>query len=129
MNDDQVSRTIEELERALRRGEVEAIGEVERGLAREDPAFVRRFRGLCRAEAAMAIAVFGLLAAGAVLLTVGLATVSWPSWVAGVAAFLASFGVNHHHDRMVGRASPPLSPPGGGPASGGSGPRPAGSGW
>jgi hypothetical protein len=103
MDEDQVSRTIDELERSLRDGEIEAIGEVERALARDDPAFVRRFHGMCRAETAMVLAVFLLLATGTVLLTVGLATVSWPTWVAGVGAFLASFGVNHRHDRLLER--------------------------
>lgn len=100
MTNDQVSRTIEELERALTR---EAVEEVERGLARDDPEFVRRFRNHCRAEVATAMLVFLLLAAGAVFLTIGLATVSWPAWIAGALAFVGSFGVNSLHERAVER--------------------------
>lgn len=98
MTNDHVSRTIEELERALTR---EAIADVEHGLARDDPAFVRRFHHHCRVEMALAITVFLMLAIGAILLTVGLATLAWPAWVGGAAAFLGSFAVNALHERMV----------------------------
>jgi uncharacterized membrane protein YesL len=101
MTDDKVRRTIEELERALTR---EAIAEVERGLAHDDSEFVRRFRSRYRAEIVTALSVFLLLAAGAVLLTIGLATVSWPAWIAGILAFLGSFAVNALHDRSVQRS-------------------------
>jgi Protein of unknown function (DUF3040) len=98
MTDDEVRRTIDQLERALVR---DALEGVEQCLAHDDPAFVRRFHHRCRAEMASAIGVFLLLAVGAVLMTVGFATLSWPAWVAGVLAFLASFGVNAHHDRII----------------------------
>jgi Protein of unknown function (DUF3040) len=101
MTDDEVRRTIDELERALTR---EAIEEVEHGLARDDPAFVRRVRNHCRAEMATAMSVFLLLATGAVLMTVGLATPSWPTWLAGILAFLASFGANALHERTLHRS-------------------------
>jgi Protein of unknown function (DUF3040) len=98
MTDDQVSRTIDELERALAR---EVIAGVEQGLARDDPAFVRRFHNRCRTEFALAVLVFLLLATGAVFLAVGLATHSWPAWVGGVLAFRASFGANALHERTL----------------------------
>jgi hypothetical protein len=94
MDDEQVNREIEELERGLVR---DAIDDVERGLDRDDPDFVHRMRRLRRAELTNTLAVFMLLAVGAVLLTVGLATLSWPAWVAGGLAFLASFAVDHLH--------------------------------
>jgi Protein of unknown function (DUF3040) len=100
MNDDQVSRRIEELERALAQ---DAIEKVEHDLACDDPAFTKRFRALHRAEIATVLTVFVLLAAGAVLLTVGFATRSWPTWIAGVLAFLASFAVDEHHKHALRR--------------------------
>ena len=99
MDDDRVSHEIEELERALVR---DAIGEIADGLGREDPDFVRRVHRLERAEIMSALAVFLLLAVGAVLMTVGLATLSWPAWAAGGLAFVASFAVDHHHRHTVG---------------------------
>jgi hypothetical protein len=101
MTDDEVRRTIDELERALTR---QAIEEVERGLADDDPAFVRRVRKHCRIECATALAVFLLLATGAVMLTVGLATPSWPIWMGGIMAFLGSFAVNALHERTLQRS-------------------------
>jgi hypothetical protein len=98
MTDDDVRRAIDELEGALAR---EAIEEVERGLARDDPAFVRGIEDRWRVENAVLLAVGVLLAAGAVLLTVGLATFSWPVWVAGLLAFLGALAVNALHDRAV----------------------------
>lgn len=100
MNDDQVSRRIEELERALVRDTIE---EVELGLAHDDSAFVQRFRALRRAEMATVVAVFLLLASGTVLLTVGFATFSWPAWIAGVVAFLGAFAVDEHHKHALRR--------------------------
>jgi hypothetical protein len=73
-----------------------AIANIEQGLAQDDPTFVRRCRTIYRSEMATVITVFVLLAAGAVLLTVGAATTSWGLWVAGVVAFLASYGVDEH---------------------------------
>jgi hypothetical protein len=99
MDDDRVSREIEELERALVR---DAIDEIDDDLDREDPDFVQRMHRLERAEIVNALAVFLLLAVGAVLMTVGLATLSWPAWAAGGLAFVVSFAVDHHHRRMVG---------------------------
>ena len=94
MDDDQVKRTIEELERALAQ---DTILGFEQGLAHDDPAFMRRFRAVHRAEIATVITVFLCLASGTVLLTLGLATTSWPAWIGGLVAFAAAFAVDEHH--------------------------------
>jgi hypothetical protein len=88
MKDDQVSRAIEE---------------IEVGLAHDDPAFVRRVRALRRAEIGTVITVFLLLAAGTVLLTVGVATASSIAWGAGLLSFLASFVIDGHHKHALQR--------------------------
>jgi hypothetical protein len=98
MDDERVSREIEHLERGLIR---DAIDEVERGLEHDDPDFVKRIHSLRRAEITNVIAVMVLLAIGAVLLTVGFATLLWPTWVAGGLAFLASLAVDHHHNHTL----------------------------
>lgn len=77
-----------------------AINEIERGLIHDDPAFVGRLQALRRSEIATAIAVFALLASGAVLLTIGFATLSWMAWCAGLLAFAASFAVDEHHKHV-----------------------------
>lgn len=100
MDDDQVKRRIEELERALAQ---DTILGVETGLAQDDPAFMKRFRALHRSEIATVVAVLVLLCSGTVLLTVGLATLSWPIWITGVAAFAASFIIDEHHKRALRR--------------------------
>jgi hypothetical protein len=89
MSDDQVSRTIDEIARALRS---------------EDPALVSRFNASQRAEVATAITVVALLASGAVLLTLGLATLSWAAWFGGVGALLASVAVDERHKRVLRRS-------------------------
>lgn len=101
MDDDQVERTIEELEQALAQDTIMAF---EKGLAEGDPAFMKRFRALQRAEIATVVTVCLLLASGTVLLTIGLATISWPAWIAGVAAFAASFAIDEHHKRALRRS-------------------------
>jgi len=88
MDDDQVSRAIEELEVAL---------------LHDDPGLAGRVRALHRADVGTAVAVFALLAAATVLLTVGVATTSWPVWVAGMVAFLASFVIDAHHKHALER--------------------------
>src|SRR5690606_31132624 len=75
MNDHDVTREFEEIERAARR---------------TDPAFVRRLERQVRRNDQLALAVFALLAVGAVLLTVGLATTSLAVWLGGFAALGAS---------------------------------------
>lgn len=89
MSDDQVNHVIDELEEALQS---------------EDPAFVRRFHGIRRADAATAIVMVTLLASGAVLMAVGLATLSWIAWCAGAVALLAAVAVDGHHKRVLQRS-------------------------
>lgn len=96
--DDDLGPEIERLERSLVRDELAAI---EHHLADDDPAFLQRFSATWRAEMATAIAVFALLATGVICLTVGLATASWPVWLAGVGAFAASFAVDEHHKHTL----------------------------
>jgi len=102
MNDDRISRTIDQLERALTQG---AIEEIEHALAVDDSAFVRRFRRRCRAETISVVGVFLLLVAAVVLLAAGLVTLSWPYWVAGELAFLLSFAAGALRDRALRRTS------------------------
>jgi hypothetical protein len=83
-----------------------AIDEIERGLLHDDPAFVARINALRRSEIGTAITVFVLLASGAVLMTVGFATLSWLAWAAGLLAFLTSFVVDGHHKHVF-REPPP----------------------
>jgi hypothetical protein len=97
MDDEQISREIEALERELVQ---DGIDEVERGLHNDDADFVRRMHTIRRAEITSEIAIFVLLAVGAVLLTVGFATLLWPAWVAGTLVFLASFAVDHYHQTL-----------------------------
>jgi hypothetical protein len=100
MTDDEVRRTIDDLERLLL---ADAIEEVEQHLAADDPELVHRVRQWYRVEVATAIAVFALLAIGAVLLTVGIATASWGGWFGGLGAFAGAFAVNAVRDRMARR--------------------------
>jgi Protein of unknown function (DUF3040) len=83
-DDDHVSRAIEEIERALRA---------------EDPSFMRRSRDRDQRPAITVIAVLSLLAASAVLLSLGLATASPAAWYVGVVACGASFLVDRHFKR------------------------------
>ncbi|MFP5489037.1 MAG: DUF3040 domain-containing protein [Acidimicrobiia bacterium] len=76
MDDEQVNRQIDEIERHLRI---------------EDPALIRRVERRRPREFAQVIAVFALLASSAVFLTAGLATVSPVVYCAGVVSFLAAF--------------------------------------
>jgi hypothetical protein len=86
MDDDEISRAIDELEH---------------GLAHDDPAFLQRMNRLPRTEIASVLTVSLLLAIGAVLLTVGFATRSWPSWIAGALTLLASVAADHCHHRTL----------------------------
>lgn len=74
MNDEHVDRWLTEIERRLRI---------------DDPAFVARVERGRRGETTRAVLVIALMSS-AVLLTVGLATVSPIPYCAGVAAFLAA---------------------------------------
>jgi hypothetical protein len=88
MNDDQVSR---------------ALDEIERSLCQDDPAFERRLRAVRRAEIGTVLTVALLLVSGAVLLTVGLATLSWMAWGGGLIALLTSVLVDEHHKHALRR--------------------------
>lgn len=88
MNDEQVKAAVDEMERALRV---------------EDPGFVRRVHAVRRADSVNCILVFVLLAVGAVLLTVGFATVSLVPWSIGLAALVIAVAVDDHHRRALRR--------------------------
>ncbi|HMG41913.1 MAG TPA: DUF3040 domain-containing protein [Acidimicrobiales bacterium] len=79
------------------------IEQIEQCLDADDPAFLRRFDAVCRADLANVIIVFTLLAVGVVCLTVGLATTSWPAWALGLIAFAACFAVDGHHKQTLRR--------------------------
>ena len=82
MNDEQVNAAIEDIERAL---------------VADDPAFVHRVQVVRRNDAINFVTVFVLLAAGAVLLTVGLATSEWVPWSIGVGLLIVSVLIDDHH--------------------------------
>lgn len=86
MDNDQLVRKVDELERALRR---------------DDPSLSKRFEHLQRSDKWNALAVFSLLALSAVLLTTALATLSVAAGCAGVVAYLGSFLVDHRHPRQL----------------------------
>lgn len=86
MNDDQVHRAIDEMERSLRV---------------DDPALLGRLRALQRRQALDVVAVFSLLVAASVLLGVGLLRSSAIVWCAGLGAYLASFAVDRWHKRYL----------------------------
>ena len=89
MNDDKITQTVDEIEREL---------------AHDDPAFVRRVGRLQRRDDTIVLSVFALLATGAVLLIAGLATGSWPAWAGGLFALVTSVLVDEHHKRSLRRA-------------------------
>jgi|RhiMetdeSRZDD1v2_1073273.scaffolds.fasta_scaffold812010_2 Protein of unknown function (DUF3040) len=99
MDDEQVTRRFEEIERELIQ---DAIDEVEQGLEHDDPDLVQRMHRLEHADLANALTVTMLVAVGAVLITVGLATLTWPAWLAGGLAFLASWAVDRHYHHTLG---------------------------
>jgi len=74
-----------------------AIEDIERALVADDPEFARRVQVVQRNDDINFIAVFVLLAAGAVLLTVGLATHRWIPWSIGVAMLVVSVLVDDRH--------------------------------
>jgi Protein of unknown function (DUF3040) len=88
MNDEQVRARVDEMERALRV---------------EDPGFVRRVRSLRRADSVNCVLVSVLLTVGAVLLTVGFATVAVVPWSIGLAALVVAVAVDDHHRRALRR--------------------------
>jgi hypothetical protein len=103
MYDADVSREIDELERGLF---WDQIHEIEEDLDRDDPEFVQRIHRLHRAEIVNTVTVSLLLVVGAVAITAGLATLSWPIWGCGGIAFLATFAVDHHYHRSLRRGTP-----------------------
>lgn len=86
MNDEQISRVIEEMEHSL---------------AVEDPAFVHRIHTVRRNDNICCAAVFLLLGIGAVLFTVGLATAALLPWSGGAVAFIAAVLVDDCHKRSL----------------------------
>jgi Protein of unknown function (DUF3040) len=81
-----------------------AVDEIERALQVEDPGFVRRVHALRRADAVNCITVFVLLTVGAVLLTVGFATVAWLPWSIGLIALVVAVAVDDHHRKSLRRS-------------------------
>jgi hypothetical protein len=86
MNNDQLARQIDELERAL---------------AHEDPSLAHRFKKLQHANTRNDVAVFSLLAISAVLLAIALTTLSAVAGLGGVTAYLASFLVDTRYQRRL----------------------------
>ena len=86
MNNDQLDRQIEELERLLHR---------------DDPSWSKRFRELERGSTRNDVTVFSLLAISALLLGIGVANLSLVAFLTGAAAFVASFVVDHLHERRL----------------------------
>ena len=84
MNDEQIGRAIDELERAL---------------VVDDPGFVQRIRHVQRRETVHVVAVFVLLGAGMVLLTAGLASTAVVPWALGLASLLFAVVVDEVHKR------------------------------
>lgn len=80
-----------------------AIDLIEQQLESDDPAYVRRFESAQRVETAKAVIVAVLLVSGAVLLTVGLGTLSWAAWISGVIALVAAVVVDEGHKRSLRR--------------------------
>jgi hypothetical protein len=80
-----------------------AVAEMERALQAEDPGFVRRVHAVRRADNANCVAVFLLLAAGAVLLTIGVATVSLVPWTLGLVSLVTAVLVDDHHKKTLRR--------------------------
>jgi hypothetical protein len=80
-----------------------AVDEMERALEVEDPGFVRRVHALRRADVVNCVTVFVLLTVGAVLLTVGFATVEWLPWSIGLIALVVAVAIDDHHRRTLRR--------------------------
>jgi hypothetical protein len=76
---------------------------MEQALRAEDPSFVRRVQAVRRADNASCIAVFVLLALGAVLLTFGVATVALVPWTLGLASLVTAVLVDDRHKKALRR--------------------------
>jgi len=86
MDNDQLVRKIDELERALRR---------------DGPELSKRLNQLQRRDKWNDVTVFSLLTLSAVLLATALATLSPAAGGAGVVSYLASFLVDQRHQRRL----------------------------
>ena len=60
-------------------------------------------RAMFRTDYATYLTVFALIATGARLFTVGLATLSWAAWSAGLLTMLAATLLDAHHRRALQR--------------------------
>ena len=78
------------------------IDDIERALLGDDPTLPERMR----ADTLTVFVVFSLLATGAVLLTAGLATLSFGVWSTGVDALVMSALVDQRHTRTLLGAPP-----------------------
>jgi hypothetical protein len=67
-------------------------------LGRDDPLLAPRFRRRQRRERRNDVIVFSLLVLSVILLAAALATNGWACWLAGAAAFLASFAVDNRYN-------------------------------
>ena len=82
-----------------------AIHEIELGLAKDDPTFVRRVRRPARAERTNTTIVVVLLVTAAVLLAAGLATYSWFALMAGGLSFAVASLLDDRHRHRLARHS------------------------
>jgi hypothetical protein len=79
----------------------EMFDELERELMVDDPELVHRMVRVERQDRVNVFIVFVLLAVGAVLLTMGIATADVIPWLAGVASLLTAVLVDNHHKRTL----------------------------
>ncbi len=77
------------------------INEIEQALSNDDPELVSRFRLLDGRDVQRDRIVFSLLAASMLLLGYGLSMQSGAAFLAGAAAFVASFMVDGHYERWT----------------------------
>ena len=79
------------------------LAEIERALRREDPTFLKRLRRLRCNEVVNVLTVFGLLASGAVLVTVGLATASVTVCSIAITAMLTACFIDRRYHQALRR--------------------------
>ncbi len=77
------------------------IDEFEHELLRVDPALGRRFEKFDQVTRRRDATVFALLVSSAVLLMIGLATMSIVAWIAGAVSLVASFSIDTRHEREL----------------------------
>jgi hypothetical protein len=88
------------------------INELEQSLQRDDPSLAKELRKLEQRDNRNAVAVFSLLVISAGLLATSFATTSTTAlaaWVGAGTAYLASFLVDHRHQRKLRQPSPPMT--------------------